>query len=278
MKSGFVLTPKQMKDVYYDLSVFDENSSQTITGIKLKKYLINRPKNDMFEEKHKEPVLKMYRRWRKKTKLKQKTDFEKDMRRIVQRTWQGKGLPEDYEITLEMALETNKCKPNLPSLQAYADQYLGIDCSGFVNAYFYYKGKIHKGTIDHLESMTISDFYNRTTARQRLRDVQQDDCLVWVDDEGKLKGGRAADGHIMLVQGRTPGADPDGKDDVLQIVEATGPRIKGLQESDYKLTQDKKTKKETETIGKGNNAFEIFHMKRGVSGKGTMWVKIVKSF
>lgn len=283
------LTPKKFKEMYHNLFVtIGEESDEEgldfvfkdIEGIKMRKYLMaaywpsDKERRKELEEatdkkskkrkakikQHRENYLAprngLRRAWEKEIGV----DNDKETRIALQRAYDGKGWPEDYEWALTIAVDVGKCRATKEALQVFADKYFGIDCSGFVNAYFQKKGKLTGG-----DSLLISA-YARRTARERLRDVARDDCLIMMREDGGIKTGP---GHIMLVEGRTAGADPDGKNDVLQVVESTGG--KGLNESNYRRIEDKK-------VGTGKAKFRMFLMDRGIPGKGNMWVKIVKPF
>jgi len=284
------LTPKKFKDIYYNLYVTVGKAGtqpdvdwvfEDMEGIKLRRYLIAAyAPNDKEKRKalqaatdaesmKKKRAIKEHRKqhliprdhlrakWEQEIEVK----HDSDTRIALLKAYDGKGWPEDYEWALTIAVETGTCKANKAAMQHFADKYLGIDCSGFVNAYFQKKGKL-KGR----RYWTISDYAQRTE-RGKLRDVQPDDCLIWVRQDGTLHTGP---GHIMLVDGRKPGLDPDGKDDVLHVVESTGGGI-GLNDSYYRRTTHKE-------IRKGANKFTIFQMNRSIPGKPKMWVKIVKPF
>ena len=54
----------------------------------------------------------------------------------------GKGAPEDYGIAMQWAVYSQKIKnPSQATIQAWFDQNLGIDCSGFVTNYLVACGK-----------------------------------------------------------------------------------------------------------------------------------------
>lgn len=288
--SGNTLTPKKMKDLYYDLCIaVGDTESQAgselefkhIDGVEMRKYLMaaywpsDDEKRKALEEatddksmkrkarikKHQDNYLKprkaLYGAWKKAV------GRDKETREALRQAYNGKGWPQDYELALEIAADVGKSEATRAALQAFADKYFGIDCSGFVNAYFQTKGKLNG------RASWLIRKYAQKTPRNSLTEVQQDDCLIQMNKDGSLKTGP---GHIMLVQGRIAGVDSEGKDDILQVVESCGG--KGIHESNYQLTKDKKTK----SVGKGSDKFEVFYLDRGIKGKGAMWVKIVKPF
>lgn len=53
----------------------------------------------------------------------------------ITRTFVGKGSPEDIAGTLELAVRYGLVAADTASLRKYCDQYIGLDCSGFVTNY-----------------------------------------------------------------------------------------------------------------------------------------------
>jgi hypothetical protein len=186
--------------------------------------------------------------------------------RSLREAFDGKGLPGDYEQALALAADLKDCEANKVGLQTYADKYLGIDCSGFVNAYFQAKGKLHVDSLTRV-SRTISDYAREGAPRLTLEEVEQDDCLIYMLKHGEIK---KRPGHIMLVDS---GPKQGKKKDTLSVVESSGNR--GLVINDYTLSGGK-TKS---MVDDRRKKFTLFYMKRGdLPAPNPMWVKIVKPF
>ena len=63
-------------------------------------------------------------------------------RERIQTAAMGKGAPHDYELALEWAVRSGRiANPSQATLQQFANQHLGIDCSGFVTNYLCANGR-----------------------------------------------------------------------------------------------------------------------------------------
>jgi hypothetical protein len=127
----------------------------------------------------------------------------------------GKGSPEDYAMTFTYALRYRRATPG--NLQSYCDQTakLGLDCSGFVNAYFMEIGRIR-------EAKQISS-YARGNLRGRPEDIRALDVLIWQ--------GTSID-HIALADHVIANSDPKK----MIVVESAGSKG-GLVESEYTILE-----------------------------------------
>jgi cell wall-associated NlpC family hydrolase len=120
--------------------------------------------------------------------------IEGSERTRIAQAFYGKGRPEDYELALEVACLLGVCASTQQSVQQFCDDHLGIDCSGFVNAYFQ-----NEGTLTGNASRTISQYYSQRQAlRTDVRQIRQSDLLIWVTAQGRLFRNP---GHIALVNG-----------------------------------------------------------------------------
>ncbi len=127
----------------------------------------------------------------------------------------GKGAPEDYVLALEWAAMSGKV-PNLSqaTLQAYCDDHLGIDCSGFVTNYLVACGK--KPYSSHLVRDTnAASYYNPARAVNDPAAVRQGDLLVWMHGNSVLH----SPGHIAVVDSYVAQSRVGGN---MRVVEATG--------------------------------------------------------
>ena len=89
----------------------------------------------------------------------------------IAKAFYGKGAPEDFAVALAYALRIGRTAPG--GLQNYCDRRakLGVDCSGFVNAYFLKTGRISA-------ERPISR-YERGILRASQDDIQALDVLIW---------------------------------------------------------------------------------------------------
>ncbi|MBN9454847.1 MAG: hypothetical protein J0I42_23135 [Bosea sp.] len=123
-------------------------------------------------------------------------------KKAFNRASMGKVSPDDCEHILNLALDTGKATEG--TIQAWADQSLGVDCTGFVVAYYselsrisldkysggascpFLVGAAKKGKPPGLPSALIWDF----------DDIRTGDMVVWMTD--KMLETRKP-GHIALV-------------------------------------------------------------------------------
>lgn len=257
-----------MKALYHNLYVSiatetpQEITFNEVAGIRLNKYLMAafkaQPGHAAQEDRRRE-FMRQHYSWVAKTfrRLRQRReDFDP---LAVSKAYSGKGWPEDYEWALTLAASTGLCQPTQHAIQTYCDAHLGIDCSGFVNAYFNKKGKIAG------RSYLLISAYARGTRRNNVNDVRQDDCLAWTDSDGNLKSNP---GHIALVQRviiptNLFSAVIAGVS--IHVIESTG-RI-GLCDSLYQVRQRKETRR-------NGVIFQVYRpLKNSLS-----WVRIVQAF
>ena len=114
---------------------------------------------------------------------------------MVMRAFCGKGTPEEFGVTLTHALrygiQTGRVSP--AGLQGWCDgtARLGLDCSGFVNAYFTATGRLE-------QPMEIGSYERRGRPRRGPADIQDRDVLIWRRIRGR---------HIAVVD-RILAGDP----------------------------------------------------------------------
>jgi hypothetical protein len=127
----------------------------------------------------------------------------------------GKGAPHDYELALEWAVRSGKIPVvNAITLQSYADEHLGIDCSGFVTNYLAACGKLTYTT--HLvRNTSASSYFNAARAVNSELDIRQGDLLVWMEGNGV----KTSPGHVAVVESYVAQSAVGGS---LRVVEATG--------------------------------------------------------
>jgi hypothetical protein len=128
----------------------------------------------------------------------------------------GKGSPRDYELALEWAVRSGKiANPTQASIQAYCDDHLGIDCSGFVTNYLIANGK-KPDTADARRNTSAASYYNPGKAVNDSAAVRQGDLLVWMTAANTVLTGP---GHVAVVESYVPASRAGGN---MRVVEATG--------------------------------------------------------
>ncbi len=129
----------------------------------------------------------------------------------------GKGAPQDYELALEWAVRAGKIgHVNQNTLQAYFDDHLGIDCSGFVTNYL-----IACGTLAYsarkVRNTNAASYYDVAKAVSDPNMIRQGDLLVWMRGNSVKR----RPGHIAVVESYVPQSREGGN---MRVVEATGNR------------------------------------------------------
>jgi hypothetical protein len=139
--------------------------------------------------------------------------FQQNRQRI-QTAAMGKGAPEDYGLALQWAVESQKIKnPSQATIQAYFDQNLGIDCSGFATNYLVACGKLTK-SVSTLQNTGAESYFQPAKAVDDPSRVQPGDLLVLMKNNVVVRG----PGHVMVVDSYFPGSKPGGN---MRVVEAT---------------------------------------------------------
>lgn len=127
----------------------------------------------------------------------------------------GKGAPEDYGFALQWAVYSQKIKiPSQATIQAYFDQNLGIDCSGFVTNYLVACGK-KTYSADTLRNTSAESYFNAANAVNDPSRVLAGDLLVFMKGNSVLRG----PGHVAVVDSYLPASMAGGN---MRVVEATG--------------------------------------------------------
>lgn len=128
----------------------------------------------------------------------------------------GKGAPGHYELALEWAVRSGKIKdPTQAAIQAYCDEHLGIDCSGYATNYLIANGK-KPDTHDTRRNTSAASYYSAAKAVNDPAAVRQGDLLVWMTAANVVKTGP---GHIAVVESYVAQSRPAGN---MRVVEATG--------------------------------------------------------
>ncbi|MBL8228671.1 MAG: hypothetical protein JNL98_09345 [Bryobacterales bacterium] len=196
------LDPLKMMNIYHSLTVSflstmnGEEVMRTVHPVKLRTYFMvpintESPKYEEYKAR-KDLWFDTIKAGLKKTRGSQ---YDKSERGMLQMAYSGKGFPEEYELALEFAAGTGQCGafPEIAGIQAHCDTHFGIDCSGFVNAYF-----LRKHRQPHSEAKSIASRERAGIPRKSIQDVQMDDCLLWTTEDGALLENP---GHIAVVHG-----------------------------------------------------------------------------
>lgn len=152
----------------------------------------------------------------------------------------GKGAPEHVQVVLQLADHWNLAPHGL---QAYADNYLGLDCNGFVGNYLWHARRgnswtwlgIGKGSLG--PDTWIGTFFQGAPLLSAWSQMEPSKSYLMgmVDKNGTIIGGgpKQPPGHIVITE---PGQRaPRGNAFAVRVVEATGGHMPGLWESWYSL-------------------------------------------
>ena len=127
----------------------------------------------------------------------------------------GKGAPRDYELALEWAARSKKIPTvTQATLQAYCDEHLGIDCSGFVTNYLVACGK-KVYTSDTVRNTSAASYFKAPSAVNDAGRVRAGDLLVWMEANAV----KSNPGHVAVVESYVPQSTAGGN---MRVVEATG--------------------------------------------------------
>lgn len=127
----------------------------------------------------------------------------------------GKGAPEDYQLALEWAVRSGRIPdPTQASIQAFCNQRLGIDCSGFATNYLCAAGR-RSYSAQLVRNTNAQSYYNVGQAINDFSQIRQGDLLVWMTRSRP----KSDPGHIAVVQSYFPASRPGGN---MEVCEATG--------------------------------------------------------
>ncbi|MEZ6063912.1 MAG: CHAP domain-containing protein [Planctomycetaceae bacterium] len=144
----------------------------------------------------------------------------------------GKGAPADYQLALEWAVRSGKiANPSQATIQAYCDDRLGIDCSGFATNYLIANGK--KANSSSIKNNTgAASYFQPANAVNDSNAVRQGDLLVWMRGNSVMTG----PGHVAVVESYRAQCVPGGNMRVCEATGAAGANPK-LLDSMYSVTQ-----------------------------------------
>lgn len=119
----------------------------------------------------------------------------------------GKGSPEDCQVAAQLAVITRRTSKE--HLQLYCDQYLGIDCSGFVGNYFYHERggqpwqSIAKNKVDVGPSSSMDQFVAAGHPVLDVSDINPANIHLFVEvnvHNKVIPGGAGGVGHIVMTE------------------------------------------------------------------------------
>jgi hypothetical protein len=127
----------------------------------------------------------------------------------------GKGAPEDYQLALQWAIRSKKiANVNGATLQTFADEHLGIDCSGFVTNYLV-ANNYKTYSSQTLRNTSAASYYSDRNAVNDPLQIRPGDLLVWMTGNAV----KTNPGHVAVVQSYAARSQVGGN---MSVVEATG--------------------------------------------------------
>ncbi len=144
----------------------------------------------------------------------------------IARTYIGKGTPADVARTLTLAVRYGLVAADTASLQKYCDDYVGLDCSGFVTNYL---NLAYDAGIDAVNKSATS--YREPVGNRlgKIDEIEPHQIMAWANTNHVAMVNSLDLDWLRLVAGKSA----DGKLDNMPItvVEANGSR--GLNHATY---------------------------------------------
>lgn len=130
---------------------------------------------------------------------------------VVRRIFDGKGSPGDIATLIEAAIFVEAIADDSYTVQKFCDEHIGVDCSGFVDAYFRTESR---GSTEKLRGH-----------RKEATQIQPQDVLFWYDYNAETKKlAKKPDvdkvGHVALVD--TPPVSTGEGLGVMTVCESRG--------------------------------------------------------
>ncbi len=139
----------------------------------------------------------------------------KSNERQIKNAAMGKGAPHDYELALEWAIASGKINyPSPATIQAYCDQRLGIDCSGFVTNFLMANGLRPNSPTTAPNTGAVS-YFVASKAVNDINSIRSGQLLVWMDGNTVKRN----PGHVTVIDSYSPQSMQGGN---MRVVEATG--------------------------------------------------------
>jgi hypothetical protein len=134
----------------------------------------------------------------------------------------GKGSPDDMEEVLSTGIETGVLSADRAKVQAWADTYIGVDCTGFVSQYFADNISPTGVAIPNISCPWYFNLAIKNNAGNKSKaliwdfdEVEEDDVLLWMNEAGAET---KKPGHIAVVYD----TQDRGDSKVLLVAESSG--------------------------------------------------------
>jgi hypothetical protein len=175
------ITPKDFMNEYYDLKVrLDDGSLETV---KIDHYKNNNEKLPLLKDHHKTllakekgltPLLSRINSAIQKDASAGMIDGLPIDKTAISMTFVGKGMPDDIRQTLRLAVRHGLAQKG--ELQKFCNNYIGLDCNGFVGNYMLARGQKHFGTNrseggKKTDWITVGEFNRRALRRKNAGDI-----------------------------------------------------------------------------------------------------------
>jgi hypothetical protein len=205
-------TPVEFMNLYRNISIkaeFDDPKARACriitASVKLNKYFMMDWTEGTSAKRHYQAV----------SASSSKTAWFHQNKESIETAAMGKGSPEDYALALEWAVYAKHIRhPSQITIQAYFDQNMGIDCSGFVTNYLIANGKKSDSTSTR-RGTSAASYFNPAKAVNDPSDVRQGDLLVIMNHNAV----KTDPGHVTVVESYVPQSSPTGN---MRVVESTG--------------------------------------------------------
>jgi hypothetical protein len=175
---------------YWDIQVQDSDS------VSINKYLINHPSDELSAKQAK--ITQIYLDATAKQLFPRSVPFG--------RAKIGKATPEDFEYILSLGVTSGYFKKLKTSPQKWADENLGIDCTGFVIAYYDYISQLSIDKSPYSGGVGCPWLLDKARRNKDPRmtdvliwnfdDIQEDDMILWMYASGKES---KSPGHISII-------------------------------------------------------------------------------
>jgi hypothetical protein len=204
-----MVTPADYADTYRNLEVRFENGS---VKVKVERYHLGAPDPEMGALV--QAVKEYYHAQQKKDPSfsldlivnddRVNTDYE-SMKLHIVAPFYGKGSPEDCQIAAQLAVMTKRTMKE--HLARYCDQYMGLDCNGFVGNYLFHVRNgnsweiIAKDKVDLGPSSSMDQFVAAGHPVKDLSAMNPANLHLFIEVDSALRvipGGKAGAGHIVI--------------------------------------------------------------------------------
>jgi len=118
----------------------------------------------------------------------------------------GKATPEDFEYILSLGVASGYFKKFKTSPQKWADDNLGVDCTGFAVAYYDYISQLSIDTSPYSGGVSCPWLLDKARRNKKsgmadvliwsFDDIEEDDMILWMYASGKES---KSPGHISII-------------------------------------------------------------------------------